>query len=153
MSFNTTKRLLKELKSNYKEQKNLLHLYPNSEDHLLLWTAIITADRPFDTGKFYLEIKIAEDYPNSPPKIKFLNKVCHPNINFNTGEICLDLLSNAWSPIFTLKSCVESIIQLLNNPNPDSPLNCDAANLLRCQDYRGYYSLVQMYIKLNLKVT
>ena len=30
-------------------------------------------------------------------------------------------------------------------PAPDSPLNCDAGNLLRAGDERGYNSLARMY--------
>jgi peroxin-4 len=34
---------------------------------------------------------------------------------------------------------------MLQNPNPDSPLNCDAANLLRANDKDGYIALAQYY--------
>lgn len=30
-------------------------------------------------------------------------------------------------------------------PNADSPLNCDAGNLIRCNDDKGYYSVARMY--------
>jgi ubiquitin-protein ligase len=47
------------------------------------------------------------------------------------GEICLDILKDAWTPIWTLESTCRAIIFLLGSPAPDSPLNCDAGNLLR----------------------
>jgi peroxin-4 len=34
---------------------------------------------------------------------------------------------------------------LLSGPAPDSPLNCDAGNLLRGGDVRGYNSMAKMY--------
>ena len=34
---------------------------------------------------------------------------------------------------------------LLANPNADSPLNCDAGNLLRAKDYDGFKSLASYY--------
>ena len=30
------------------------------------------------------------------------------------------------------------------SPEPSSPLNCDAGNLLRAEDIRGYWSLARM---------
>ena len=65
-----------------------------------------------------------------------------------TGEICLDILKTAWSPAWTLKSTLLAISLLLTNPEPSSPLNCDAANLLRCNDQLGYESLIRMYTQL-----
>ena len=40
---------------------------------------------------------------------------------------------------------LQAIIALMGDPAPDSPLNCDAGNLLRAHDSRGYYTLARMY--------
>lgn len=85
-------------------------------------------------------------YPLSPPKVVFLTKVCHPNVHFRTGEICLDLLKDAWTPIWTLESTCRAIIALLGSPDATSPLNVDISNMYRAGDMEGAVNLIQMYV-------
>ena len=75
----------------------------------------------------------------------FASQVFHPNIHWKTGEICLDILKGAWSPAWTLQSVCRAILSLLANAAPDSPLNCDAGNLLRAGDVVGYNSMAHCY--------
>ena len=59
----------------------------------------------------------------------FVNKIFHPNIHFETGEICLEALKDEWTPHWTLESLMRAISFLLSNPSADSPLNCDCGNI------------------------
>ena len=74
-----------------------------------------------------------------------MTKIFHPNIHFDTGEICFELLKDKWSPAWSLESVCRAILNLISNPYADSPLNCDCGNLIRCQDFIGYNSLAKMY--------
>ena len=73
-------------------------------------------------------MEFSEDYPNKPPKIKFLTKMFHPNI-YNDGSICLDILSHMWSPVYDVASILTSIQSLLTDPNVNSPANNEAAQM------------------------
>ncbi|KAJ3152315.1 hypothetical protein HDU89_001535 [Geranomyces variabilis] len=145
-----SRRLLKELRDYRREPTaaalTVASLGPVSDSDLMLWQAAILGPQgsSYEGGRFDLDIAIPPSYPMQPPTIRFVGRVCHPNVHFKTGEICLDLLKTAWSPAWTLQSACLAIGALLTSPEPDSPLNCDAANLLRCGDTRGYDSLVRM---------
>jgi ubiquitin-conjugating enzyme E2 N len=81
----------------------------------------------------------------TPPKIRFLTKIYHPNID-KLGRICLDVLKSMfncfsssyllaanlllvgnWSPALQIRTILLSIQALLGSPNPDDPLAPDVA--------------------------
>jgi peroxin-4 len=42
---------------------------------------------------------------------------------------------------------MQAVVALMHDPAPDSPLNCDAGNLLRAGDVVGYTSLARMWVR------
>jgi ubiquitin-protein ligase len=99
-------------------------------------------ETPYEEILSTIAINISKEYPNKAPKMDFKNKIYHPNIS-TSGTICLDILKDQWRPIYTLRTTLMSIISLLSDPNPDSPLNGEAArnykDSLTGKEYRRKY--------------
>ena len=111
--------------------------------HTHFYTAILI-HKP--GGTWTLHITTPSTYPNSPPEVRFVTPICHPNVNFKTGEICLDLLKGAWTPAYTLVSMLEAVKDLMvGGGEPDSPLNVDIAKLVREGDLIGAEGLVRFF--------
>ncbi|KAK0333914.1 hypothetical protein LTR91_022963 [Friedmanniomyces endolithicus] len=103
----------------------------------------------YEGGTWTLSISIPPSYPNTPPEIHFQTPICHANVSFKTGEICLDLLKTSWTPAYGIVSTLEAVQQLLSaGGEPDSPLNIDVAVLLREGDSVAAESLVRFYTRM-----
>lgn len=64
----------------------------------------------------------------APPKVRFLTKIYHPNVD-KLGRICLDILKDKWSPALQIRTVLLSIQALLSAPNPDDPLDNNVAEV------------------------
>eukprot|EP00903_Cladosiphon_okamuranus_P013357 g12449.t1 len=117
------------------------------EDNIRQWRAYIRGppDTPFEGGIYELKIIVGQQYPMVPPSMHFITKVFHPNVHFSTGEICLNILKKEWSPAWSLQGACRAILALLAHPEAESPLNCDAGNMVRAGDMRAFHSMARLY--------
>ena len=69
-------------------------------------------------------------YPHEPPKVTCRTKIYHPNINLE-GNVCLNILREEWKPVLDINAVIYGMIYLFYEPNPDDPLNREAADLYR----------------------
>ncbi|XP_012664874.1 ubiquitin-conjugating enzyme E2 L3-like isoform X2 [Otolemur garnettii] len=82
---------------------------------------------PYDKEAFRIEINFLAEYPFKPPKITNKTKICHLNIN-EKGQVCLPVISaENWKPATKTDSVIQSLIALVNNPQPEHPLQADLA--------------------------
>ncbi|RIA84605.1 ubiquitin-conjugating enzyme E2 [Glomus cerebriforme] len=93
------------------------------EDDIFHWQATIygPSGSPYEGGIFFLDVHLPTDYPFKPPKVIFKTKVYHPNINRNRS-ISMDILSDQWSPAFTISKVLLLICLFLTDPDPENPL-------------------------------
>jgi len=111
-----------------------------SSDNLFVWNAIICGPEEsiYESGAFQLQILFPDDYPLRPPQVRFITKVFHPNVWWEDGLICVDILKDDWTPSYDILTILHSIRLLLIDPNPLSPANLEAALLYR--DNRPEYN-------------
>ncbi|SAM04040.1 hypothetical protein [Absidia glauca] len=121
------KRILKETERLLADPEPGIQATPH-EDNLRYFDVVISGptQSPFEGGHFRLELFLPEEYPMAAPKVRFLTKIYHPNID-KLGRICLDILKDKWSPALQIRTVLLSIQALLSAPNPEDPLANDVA--------------------------
>ncbi|XP_051168703.1 ubiquitin-conjugating enzyme E2 C [Leptopilina boulardi] len=124
-----SKRLQKELMVLMMSSEKGVSAFPEGEN-LFKWVGTITG--PLDTvyaGLTYkLSLEFPQSYPYSAPTVRFATQCFHPNVD-NAGNICLDILKDKWSALYDVRTILLSIQSLLGEPNNESPLNIQAAEL------------------------
>ncbi len=104
--------------------------FPNPND-LTNFNVIISPDSGFWLGaRYQFSFVIPGLYPHEPPKVTCGTKIYHPNINLE-GAVCLNILREDWKPVLDVNAVIYGLIYLFYEPNPDDPLNREAADLFR----------------------
>ncbi|KAK2637593.1 hypothetical protein Ddye_032385 [Dipteronia dyeriana] len=111
------------------------------ESNIFEWSVSIIGppDTLYEGGFFNAIMTFPDNYPVSPPTVKFTSDVWHPNV-YPDGRVCISILHppgddpngyelamERWTPVHTVESIVLSIISMLSSPNDESPANVDAA--------------------------
>ena len=109
------RRLSKELRDMPKNESKYWTLKP-VDDSLRSWTGEIHKldDKRHRCRKYRLRIDVPENYPFSPPVVKFIDRIRCENV-YEDGTLCLDILVDAWSPSFTLPLLMEAIVSVLTD--------------------------------------
>ncbi|CAH2065198.1 unnamed protein product [Thlaspi arvense] len=111
------------------------------EKNIFEWSVTIIGppDTLYEGGFFNAIMSFPQNYPNSPPTVRFTSDIWHPNV-YTDGRVCISILhppgddpsgyelaSERWTPVHTVESIMLSIISMLSGPNDESPANVEAA--------------------------
>ncbi|KAK0453660.1 ubiquitin-conjugating enzyme/RWD-like protein [Armillaria borealis] len=107
------------------------------------------SETPFAGGVWKIHVELPDQYPFKSPSIGFMNKIFHPNIDElpGAGLSVSDVINQTWSPMFDMINIFEVFLpQLLRYPNPNDPLNGEAAALLM-RHPKEYEAKVKEYVQ------
>jgi len=143
------KRLTREYRNIIKEPIENIEISFPEEGNLLKWEATLLGptETPYEGGRFKIQMLFDNEYPHSPPEVKFLTKIYHPNVN-NLGQICLNILRNDWKPTLSARTVLLSISSLLGSPNAEDPLDVSVATLYK-RNRELFYKTAQEWTNLH----
>jgi len=102
---------------------------PDPNNIMKLKVKVTPTDGLYQGATFSFDLDIPSNYPYEPPKATCTTLVYHPNIDLE-GHVCLNILRADWMPVLSLGSVIFGLMTLFLEPNPDDPLNKDAAQLM-----------------------
>lgn len=82
-------------------------------------------------GIFEFKFSFPEKYPFQGPKVQCVDKIYHPNIDLE-GGVCVNVL-RPWKPTYSTQIVLFGLLFLFTHPNPNDPLNNEAAKEMREQ--------------------
>lgn len=130
---------LMQLYNDYQENPSVYFSCRLINNDYFKWRCI--APGPKDTeyyGAFLpIELHFPGNFPNDPPQMYIKCPIWHPNIEYDTGKVCMAILHEArddphnayekftdkWSPNVTIESIFIILMYILQNPTTNSPFN------------------------------
>lgn len=82
------KRLQAEYKSSHNIRSSVIGRLEPVNDDLFRWEAVIRGKglgKGYDGGRWKLDIQIPQEYPNAPPKIRFVTQIVAANVDFKVS--------------------------------------------------------------------
>jgi len=154
------KRLQFELNQNNKDPNYFYSIDPDKKN-FLKWNIIIIGpdESIFEGAIINCCLEFPKEYPNRPPKFRFIDKLFHPNI-YPDGNVCISILHEGedvygyekiderWNPSHSVNSIIMSILSMLNDPNFESPANVDASKLWK-ENFNEYKKKIYEFISKN----
>jgi len=116
-----TRRLLTDLEFYYKNPlsfiQNLQYSIDQEGFNQLNGILIGPDNSPYENGYFHFRIKFPLEYPFKPHEFFFLTRICHPNVQTETGAACHDELLSSWTPKISITEILTKMYSLLAQPD------------------------------------
>ena len=87
---------------------------------LTMWEGFILGTGMYEGGVFKIQITVTRKFPYESPRVKWLTPIWHPNIY--KKRVCVGAMGKDWTPTMSIAGLIEALRNLLNFPNPNSPL-------------------------------
>ena len=144
------RRLARELQDCMRNPSQYFRVWPKDET-FLVWEGVIhnLPDERHVGKQYSLNINFQLDHPFKPPTIRFIDRVKCENILRN-GYVCMDILSDQWSPAFTVSALMHCVTSLLTDAPITGLDNKDIETYINdMQKKRNTYQLVGENVVLN----
>eukprot|EP00794_Sanderia_malayensis_P017502 gene17502-19252_t len=166
MAGTALKRLMAEYKQLTQNSPEGILAGPASEENFFEWEALIAGPEgtPFDGGVFTTRLNFPSDYPLSPPKMRFVSEIFHPNI-YPDGRVCISILhapgddpmgyetsAERWSPVQSVEKILLSVVSMLAEPNDESSANVDASKVWR-EDREKFNTIASQCVRKSLGIS
>jgi len=109
-----------------------------------LFIDVIEPDSYWTGGLYEFKFSIPSDYPFIGPTVICAEKIYHPNIDLE-GKICVSVL-RPWKSTYTIQIVMFGLLFLFSHPNPNDPLNPEAAEQMR-KDENHFKTLVRQAMR------
>lgn len=85
----THRRIMKELDDMAKDTSSGMHATPLDPGNMMHLQGRFKGPpgTPYEGGEFVIDIRLPDNYPFMPPKMKFETKVWHPNVSSQTVSV------------------------------------------------------------------
>eukprot|EP01103_Thecamoeba_quadrilineata_P011285 TRINITY_DN2661_c0_g2_i1.p1 TRINITY_DN2661_c0_g2~~TRINITY_DN2661_c0_g2_i1.p1 ORF type:complete len:1075 (+),score=177.70 TRINITY_DN2661_c0_g2_i1:81-3305(+) len=130
---NANSRIVKELMQIIEEKHPAYEVF--FSENLRSWKVLMSGpaedeaeDSPYSGGSFILSVSFGDNYPNSPPEVRFITPILHCNVN-SYGRICHSVLDRNWTLETSMSTVLQCIYGLLLTPEPDDPLDVYLAQM------------------------
>ena len=67
-------------------------------------------------GRFQIKVQFPREYPNKKPQVQFSTSIYHPNVETDTGKMCLRGL-DSWAAGCKVRSVLDEIKLRIEQPN------------------------------------
>jgi ubiquitin-conjugating enzyme E2 G1 len=137
----------------------------DDDSNFFKWRVIFEgpSETLYEGGLFSTLLDFPQDFPNSPPVMKFETEMWHPNV-YPDGKVCISILhppgtdrhndqetaEERWRPILSVEAILVSVLSMLVDPNLNSPANIDAAVHMR-NDADGYKKKVRQLVRKSVE--
>jgi len=167
ISKTTIKRLLNDVKQIIKNPltENGIY-YMHDDSNMLKGYALIIGpeDTPYQYGNYFFDFTFPQDYPSSPPVIKYCtngdNIRFNPNL-YSTGKVCISILNTwrgeQWTSCQTISTVLLTLCTLLcKNPLLNEPgvaqTHRDVVNYTRIIEYKNIEIAILKIVTKHLGV-